>query len=643
MGLKLTVNGVEVPGDRAERFFAIRIGTGPSNDIVVSENTPGVQEHHCTIVHTGSTYRLEMLPTHLVFVDGERGECGQQLFLHNTSSCTLSIGGAAPSSRLGSKGKGLAPPPQIRLDKVGEKPGLVPARRDQRGPKTNFDLSTFARVSISNLVIAVLAVLTLGAAAWGYTYIQSKQLSDRLDKVATLTDLPPSSAVALKSQAAVFQIGLEKGGSFIPSGTAWAWETPGGERRLVTNIHVVRAINNCSQSASAEAMAKCAGSATGCPAIRYFIGKEEKHVPIGACDETVGGALAADIHADHEQFDRWTRQTGQQTGLPNVYDVALIAWPADMPGWTGEPLKVAEGLGQADTKLKSGQGVAILGYPAEGAITTDVQAATALYRPGWVGRTSNPFGLPADQEDYITIAGPEVLGGESGSPIINGEGKVVAMTFAAFSQAGDGKHGRISYGARMKALSARVLMEQDKFVAADATSGLRASDERLVMWSGGLTAITSDYRSALVGQLQSWKCPAGTRSKDNSQTAVVQANQKTDFRITDSNTVKGWSHSADFELAGSPESSSHIFVMARSADDVPRQVLLSYKIGTYSPEIASSDPTSTLASVSTDVTFSGQQPSRKGSYVVFTPDDVGKNARFELEIHRIDCVPGGQP
>ena len=100
MGLRLTVNGVELPNDRTERFFAIRIGTGPANDIVVSENTPGVQEHHCTIVHTGSTYRLEMLPTHLVFVDGERGECGQQLFLHNTSSCTSFRAAATRQARL---------------------------------------------------------------------------------------------------------------------------------------------------------------------------------------------------------------------------------------------------------------------------------------------------------------------------------------------------------------------------------------------------------------------------------------------------------------------------------------------------------------------------------------------------------------
>src|SRR5689334_2608791 len=140
MGLKLSVNGVPFERDWSGRFYGIRIGTGGSNDIVVAENTPGVQEHHCTLVHTGSTYRLEMLPTHLVFVDGERGECGQQLFLRNTKSCVLSIGGAPPSSRSGSEAKFLAPPPQIKLERIDESTEAVPVRPDHRGPKTNFDL-----------------------------------------------------------------------------------------------------------------------------------------------------------------------------------------------------------------------------------------------------------------------------------------------------------------------------------------------------------------------------------------------------------------------------------------------------------------------------------------------------------------------
>src|SRR6185503_10453971 len=134
-----------------------------------------------------------------------------------------------------------------------------------------------------------------------------------------------------------------------------------------------------------------------------------------------------------------------------------------------------------------------------------------------------------DQEDYITVAGPEVLGGESGSPIINREGSVVAMTFAAFSQAGDPRSGRISYGARMKALSARLLTEQERFRSSDIAEPTRTSDERLAMWSGGLASMSSDYGAVLREQLASWKCPAGTRSEDKTQTAIVQATQPTAF------------------------------------------------------------------------------------------------------------------
>ena len=644
MGLQLFVNNVRFERDWSGRFYGIRIGTGGSNDVVVSENTPGVQEHHCTIVHTGSTYRLEMLPSHLVFVDGERAECGQQLFRSNTQSCVLSIGGAPPSR---SATKFLAPP-QIKLVRVGERTEAVPVRPDHRGPKTNFDLSKYVRVSIRNLVLAVTGLAAASVLVWGYFYLQDQQIKNRLDQVAKLTDLPPSSAVAEKGLSAVFQIGVAKGEAFFPSGTAWAWEKSPGDRRLVTNIHVFNAVNNCAQSATEESREKCKGGNSGCPALRYFADEGGKYVekilPIGMtqqgepCGKDTIGALKGRIHADYTQFQRWTGHNATLT-LPNIYDVALVDWPQSMADWQ-DTLSLEDSFSIDPRGLKPGRGIAIFGYPSEGGRPTDVAAGRAMFRPGWIGRTSDPFGLPSKiEEDFITVSGPEVIGGESGGPIIDRDGKVVAVTFANFSQ-DLGTEGRISYGSRMLALSARVLLDENRFVTPDeAEKGVPPPRQRLEAWSAGLSRMSADRRKVLIGDLQA-RCASGGALVGQPSVRKVQASTAYEFPLGPEK-MRGWAYSTDFELDGAIGSSSSVLVLVRSLDNPPAQVILSSQIGQTSRAAASSDPTSTLASAWMDVTFSEKKPRWKGSYVVFSPDDVGKDARLEVEFYRADCGKGG--
>jgi hypothetical protein len=148
--------------------------------------------------------------------------------------------------------------------------------------------------------------------------------------------------------------------------------------------------------------------------------------------------------------------------------------------------------------------------------------------------------------------------------------------------------------------------------------------------------MSADRRQVLVGNLQT-RCVSG-RSVGQPKIQKVQASTPYDFPLGPGEKMHGWSWSTDFELDGPVGSSSSILVVARSLDDPPAQVILSSRIGNNSPATASTDPTSTLASAWMDVTFSEQNPRRKGSYVVFSPDDSGKNARLELEFYRVDCA-----
>ncbi len=655
MGIQVWIDGVKTDRVFSGPFFAIRIGTGLGNTIIIADKTPGVHTHHCTIVHTGSTYRLEMLPSHLVFVDGERGECGQQLFLHNTRSCTLSIGGAAPAARNRPGGKRFAPPPQIRLERVGDDTSTPAPRHDHTGPATNIDIGKFMRVSVRNIVtygsIAfVLAAVAIGLSAY-FSNAADAALAKRLDETAKLTDLPPGAEVAGRARDAVFQVGLVEtcpeaaGGDFsscdfYPAGTAWAW-ADGTQRRLVTNVHVVQSVNNCSLSTSAEARDKCVAPLGSCPAVRYFAGNEDARQalvqPIASCTERTG--VLARIHADHDAFERWTQRASAGT-LPNVYDIAVIDWPAAVT-WKGQGLKLATDAGS----LEAGRGVGMFGFPSEGGLRTDWSAANALFRPGSIGRTQDPFGLPSAEEYLVTISGPEVIGGESGGPVINAKGDVVAMTFANFSQPGDAQLGRITYGARMKALSARLLTENDRFIPINAPASLKTSEERLKLWRLGLAGMSDGRKKTVVAKFRGETCPDGYVPRERSVLKkTVKASEPTKFRVaaaSPTGVIDGWSYSEDLELSGRPSATSRIIVMAASIGQ-PRQVMISYRRGEYSRH-ESSDPTLTFASVPDTFQFPPEQMTRKAALMLFTPDDIGKDASFDLEVLQVVCVPGESP
>lgn len=646
MTLSVSVDGVPLEGRFSAPFFAIRIGTDAQNTIVVAANTPGVHQHHCTIVHTGSTYRLEMLPTHLVFVDGERGECGQQLFLHNTRKCVLSIGGAPPPARK-SAGPGFAPPPQITLERLGPdlKPGMRP---DHRGPATNRDIGKFLRVSVRNL-IAGLGLVAFLLAAWiGVSIASAAALSERLDQTAKLAELPPGPDIAERARESVFQIGLMDCGGlgtpsaepcdFYPAGTVWVWND-GNERRLVTNVHVIKAINDCSLSTSAESRDKCIAPAGSCPAVRYFAGApESRHQKIEALADCSQDAFVhARIHGDYEAFERWTRQSASAGALPNVYDIAIIDWPPTLT-WNGAGLRLPAEMGTPNYRLRTGEGVGLFGYPSEGGIRTDWNAGNAQFRPGSVGRTQDAFGLPSQEEFLLTISGPEVIGGESGGPVIDARGEVVAMTFANFSQQGDAQLGRISYGARMKALSLKLLTERDRFAPLEA-SGSKPSETRLGLWREGLQAMSRGRRTAVVERFRQETCPDGTVRHDRPAIRrQVTASVPTDFRTSVDGATSGWSYSEDLELSSQPESTSHVIVMASSAGASPHQVLLSYRRGQYS-RLESSDPTLTFASVPDTLAFPAQSPVRTVTFTLFSPDAAGRDALFDIEIHQADCLP----
>jgi len=641
---------VEIRGEPQERiysgpFFAIRIGTAPGNDIILSDTSAGVQRHHCTIVFSGSTYRLEMPPTHLVFVDGERGECGQQLFRNDLRKCSLSIGGAPAGGRQGARR--LAAPPEIVLHRSSAEAEVRPQRRDLRGPRTNFELSVFARVSVRNLVIAVSVLTISGAGFAGYSVWQDRRIEARLADLAKLSAPMPDPSTVNRSLSAVFQIGLAREGRFVPSGTAWAWETPDGEKRLVTNIHVLDSLEACAQATSSEAKEKCAGVDGGCPALRSYQGGSEIITRIALCepDKPDTRRLNAARHPHHREFELWVQKGGAGADYPNIYDIGVIEWPSGFV-FEGEPLRLAGGFEQDEELLAPGTGVAILGFPSEGGGRTDAQAGEALSRFGWVGRVSDPFGLPSSEEDYVVVTGPEVVGGESGSPVINADGEVVAMTFAGFFAARQSDAPlapRIAYGGRMKALSLRLLPEVAVPGAEPASAGV--SEARLRAWTQGLNRMARDYRAVLLEEFRANACQdsggaGGAAGEERTETLSVRTDREEAFRLGAGQSLSGWAQARDLTVSGGASERVTALILVESASLSPARVLMSFRLGENGARLASQDPSATVASAKVSAAFTEQSPSRRLSYVVFSPGETGRNAEFTVNIHTISCRPG---
>ncbi len=499
MALEVYLDG-ELKLTRGGPFYAIRIGTHPLNDVVIRSDAEGVHEQHCTIVYTGSTYRLEMMPNHVVDIDGRPAEYGQQLFVqHNSSECALSIGGAPQ--------KGQAspyPPPVIKLKRADENVDAPPSVKYIKRQRKNLTPGWQVRGQLHRFALGFLGIVGLLAASIWLVGDASAKRSERIAKrFETLAfSTAPSPEVTTKAKRSVMQVGLVKDGRFAGFGTAWVWnvppelqgpqDAPGLDpgHRLVTNRHVWWAIKECAASP-----AGCQGVAQGCAAVRYVSldaggiasqARIEKLDP--ACGES-GGELRAKTHPHYSEFDGRFDEDARPD-VPNIYDVAIAGWPQALQDEFMIPgFDLAAGA-------EVGEGVGSLGVPVE---NYKNPSPVAQYRVGTIGRMTDPFGLPGDEQDYLLITGGAVEGGDSGGPVINGKGEVVAMQFAGFFVAGAAVGiNRLDYGDKFRALSSRLVAET--LTLQDEQKLTAVETKRHHNWEVGLAPMLGDYTQSLMAR-----------------------------------------------------------------------------------------------------------------------------------------------
>lgn len=440
MGIRYSLNGREL-GERSEAFFALRVGTGRHNDIVIASGSPGVHENHCTIVSTGSTFRLEMRPEHLVYVDGALGECGGQLFQKHVKECELQLGSANA---------------KVQLTRTGD--NIEPEKVFFRGrPRRNRDrLKEHRRL----FQLAFLAILVLLIAGGGGFYAAME--ADRAQKasIGILQAAQLSEKERKAAQASVLEMGLsvtlDNGAKrFVSVGTGWVL-LHNEKKSLVTNIHVSKTINSCVlQPNECDGIPKLRDGTT--PEIAVRLNGAQDWISFTEFSECgiARNCWSQEVrHKHYAEFGTRLKRAGM-ADIENVYDVAVF--PLGYNGEGSVPsdgyLDQIEGLRLSDRPAHVGDFAAMLGYPTEGDDKA-ISSSSSLYRTVYIGRVTSPFGFAAadsDIADHVVLTGGAAVGGDSGGPVINGDSEVIAMTFAGYFA-----EGKTSTGARQPDGSARV-------------------------------------------------------------------------------------------------------------------------------------------------------------------------------------------
>ena len=599
MPLRVSLDGSE-PQVWSGVFYGIRIGTGADNDIVIAGGTPGVHQHHCTIVHTGSSYRIEMLPAHLVFVDGERAECGQQIFFRNSKRCVLSIGGAPA----GAGRNILAPPPEVICIREGEATEPMIVKVDGRPLRNRDRLLELRKIFTAGAWAA--AFVLAGILAWlGVDYLADRESRARLAAFETFQQVSEDGTVSVAEVAAaqqsVLQLGLSlpDGSGFEPAGSGWVWQADATHKAIATNIHVVDQIKSC-LAAPQACFGEVAAGRRYCAAVRHRLSEDIAVFP--ECSPEAFQARTA-RHPDHGRFSVFIGRKGQDLQVPNIYDVAAIDLP---PG-----LQALPGLNLASVPPQAGAEVAVLGFPLEGDGDIARAAEDVTLRTGTIGRVSDPFGIPApdcnsgdpacSRGDYLIITGAVTQGGESGSAIIDGRAEVVAMTFATFVEpaASDAATSGRRYAGtgKFKALNASLVSELGALAFDDlAADQQHDTGQRRLGWARSFAFAGTEYRTMYLASRGSDEC----RGAGKPVTAIagrfsVRTGQAD---LSDVFGTGGGAIVADRAVTLAPRHGGSAYVIfAKAGSDAPNLVTLKAVHPLSGSRIQSNDLVSTIAAI----------------------------------------------
>jgi len=412
MGIKFTGGDAEHAATRefGDDKARIIIGRDPAqcdlvvgddaatSDIVFEGDVRIVGREHLALERVLGRYRLVLNTDNLVKVDGVEAFDGQEL----PESCEIELGLDGPKLRV------------ERLDAGGlEKTLDVDGKQTQTG-----EIVRRNRKRMRVLIAAV--VVVVAALSWvGFEISQQKREIVRLADRETIGI--PQDIIDRTRESVYLVLQREPGGGEFAFGTAWVVD----EGTLATNAHVAEEI----QIALAEYEEFDVPEAER---NRFFVRSTADPYPSFE-------VTATRLHPGYERFFELLREYRPVVEFGDVdfqsldpvqaADVALMF--VDGGAALGRPLEIASDAELAE--LRAGQPVVYLGFPMEELVAggLNMRKPTPTVQTGIITAVTNFLMMDTPSGDGRLVQhSMGATGGASGSPIINAEGKVVAVLSA---------------------------------------------------------------------------------------------------------------------------------------------------------------------------------------------------------------------
>jgi hypothetical protein len=401
----------------ADEVDRIVIGRDPVRcRVVFPPEETRVGRQHCALVQELGRYRIEVNRDDVVQLDGHRVVFGTEL----PPDCQLRLGEQGPLVAVRTRLSGDFLPtidtdPQEGMDAAVVKIGRKGRRTRGLAMAAVAGLIVVASVTAWNSrTIVGLSARTVALGQLSEEERASvENLSDRLKNIdERLKARQPQLVQRLKQAARSVYLVLERDevGVLRRKGTCWVIDSAGGW--LATNAHVAEECDPKSLARGWQAVVRSPG-----PESRTFVVDRVMLHP--------GYALFERLWKEYEPLEQ-TDATGHAVAVYSAQgcDVALLH--------VAQPQGLAPSLAPIDaaTALEPGEPVGYVGYPMEGVSMhgTLVDTPVPIEHLGYIVRVTDYFGTTdGGTEPALVAHSLPTAGGASGSPILDREGRVVAI------------------------------------------------------------------------------------------------------------------------------------------------------------------------------------------------------------------------